>query len=218
VRIVLLGPPGAGKGSLALLCHNRCGIAHVSTGEIFRREIARASPLGGRVGRYVTNGRLVPDALVVQVMANVLKRKRFARGFVLDGFPRTKAQADRLERVLKSQRQPLDGAVYVSSSEDVLIKRLSGRRVCKRCGANYHLRTMRPKLPGKCDRCRGALMTRPDDRPSTIRKRLCIARRTEKPLLSYYQRHGLLFRVDGRGHIETVFQRALGLFHRQGWL
>ena len=218
MRIVLLGPPGAGKGSLALLCNTRLGIAHVSTGEIFRQEIARQSALGRRVGRYVTSGRLVPDGLVVHVMAAVLRRKQFARGFVLDGFPRTAAQATGLDHVLKRQQQPLDGAVYISSPEALLIRRLSGRRVCERCGANYHIRTMRPKHPGECDRCHGRLTTRNDDQPVTIKKRLVIARKTMTPLLAYYKRQRLLYRVNGIGHINTVFVRAITLFRRRGWL
>ena len=218
MRIVLLGPPGAGKGSLASLCQERLGIPHVSTGEIFRREITRGSPLGRRVARYVSNGRLVPDALVVQVMASVLKHRRFAKGFVLDGFPRTRAQAKGLDRVLQRQRQPLDGAVYVTSPQALLVRRLSGRRVCSRCGSNYHLRTMRPKRSGRCDRCGGALVTRRDDQPATIKKRLALDRTKTTPLLAYYNEKRLLQLLNGIGHINTVFVRARRLFARQHWM
>ena len=218
MRIVLLGPPGAGKGSLALLYGTRLGLAHFSTGEIFRQEIARRSALGRRVQRYVTGGRLVPDALVVTVMVARLGRNTLRRGLVLDGFPRTAGQAAGLDRALREKFQPLDGAVYLSAPEPLLVRRLSGRRVCSRCGANYHLRTMRPKRPGRCDRCRGRLMTRYDDQPETIRKRLDVDRKASKPLLAYYRRRGLLYEVDGRGHIETVYRRTLRLFRRVGWL
>ncbi|MBI4342866.1 MAG: nucleoside monophosphate kinase [Candidatus Omnitrophica bacterium] len=217
MRIVLLGPPGAGKGSLASLYHQRLGVPHLSTGEIFRHEIARDSRLGQRVKRYVTNGRLVPDALVVEVMASRLTTGS-RRGFVLDGFPRTREQADRLDRVLEHRRQPLDGAVYLTSPESLLVQRLSGRRVCERCGENYHVRRMPPKRPGRCDRCRGRLITRKDDEPATIRKRLAIDHRTATPLLHYYKRRGILYRVNGSGHVNTVFVRTLKLFRRNGWL
>jgi adenylate kinase len=218
VRIVLLGPPGAGKGSLASLCNVRLGLVHLSTGEIFRQEIARQSLLGRRVQRYVVNGRLVPDLLVVTVMATRLNGATLRQGFVLDGFPRTRGQAAGLDRVLNRRDTPLDAAIYLTSPEPLLIRRLSGRRVCSRCGANYHIRTMRPKHPGHCDRCQGPLMTRKDDQASTIRKRLAIDRNASTPLLGYYRRRGLLHLVDGKGHIDTVFARTLKLFRRKGWL
>ncbi|MBI4340930.1 MAG: nucleoside monophosphate kinase [Candidatus Omnitrophica bacterium] len=217
MRIVLLGPPGAGKGSVALLCKTRLRLPHLSTGQIFREEMAKRSPLGRRVGAYVTGGRLVPDALVTRVMVNRLTSKPH-RAFVLDGFPRTQGQAAGLDRALERLRLPLHGAVYITSPEALLVRRLSGRLVCSTCGANYHARTMRPKRPGVCDRCHGALATRKDDRIETIRRRLAIDRRTSKPLLAYYQRRKALYRVDGRGRIETVFVRARRLFHRQGWI
>ena len=219
MRIVLLGPPGTGKGSLASLCEARLGVAHLSPGQIFREEMARDSSLGRRVKAYVTSGRLVPDALVVQVMsAHLGQTARAIRGFVLDGFPRTKGQAVGLGRVLTQREQPLDGAVYLTSPPAVLVRRLSGRRVCAHCGANYHVRTMKPKRPGRCDRCQGPLVIRKDDQPETIKKRLAIDRKAAAPLLTYYRRQGLLCRLNGAGHIETVFGRAITLFRRQGWL
>ena len=219
MRIVLLGPPGTGKGSLAFLCERRLGVAHLSPGQIFREEMARGSALGRRVKRYVTGGRLVPDALVVQVMRAHLDKARHPNaGFVLDGFPRTQGQAAGLDRVLQRRRQPLDGAVYLTSPQDVLVRRLSGRRICVRCGANYHLRTMKPKRPGRCDRCHGVLTVRKDDQPETIKRRLAIDQQAAAPLLTYYRSHRLLYRVNGEGHIETVFVRAMTLFRKQGWL
>ena len=218
MRIVLLGPPGAGKGSLAVLCASRLGLAHLSPGQIFREKIARNSPLGRRVNRYVTSGRLVPDALVVQVMTARLGAKTLAGGFVLDGFPRTRGQAAGLDRVLRRKRRPLDGAVYLTSPEALLVRRLSGRRVCPRCGMNYHVRTMRPKRPGRCDRDHAPLVIRKDDQPETTKKRLAIDRKASRPLLAYYRRHRLLYNVDGAGHIETVFVRTRKLFRRNGWL
>ena len=218
MRIVLLGPPGAGKGSLASLCAKRLKIPHLSTGEIFRQEIARRSRLGRLVKRYVMRGHLVPDTLVVRVMADRLKKSPTLKcGFVLDGFPRTLGQARGLDRVLQHTRQPLDGAVYLTSPQALLVRRLSGRRVCARCGENYHLRTMRPQRPGRCDRCHGALIVRKDDRPETITQRLRIDRNTTMPLRRYYRERGLLHPVNGAGHIETVFARTLRLVQKNGW-
>ena len=215
---MLLGPPGTGKGSLASLCKGRLHLAHLSPGQIFREEIARKSGLGRRVQRYVSSGRLVPDSLVVQVMTSRLTRRTLDRGFVLDGFPRTQGQAAGLDRVLEERHRPLEAAIYLASPQAVLIRRLAGRRVCAKCGANYHLRTMRPKQPGRCDQCRGPLVIRKDDRPATMRKRLAVDQIASKPLLAHYKHCGVLYRVNGSGYIETVYQRLLQLLRKQGWL
>jgi adenylate kinase len=203
---------------LASLYRARLGVAHLSTGAIFRQEIARNTPLGRRVSRYVMKGRLVPDALVVEVMAAHLGAGTLASGFVLDGFPRTEGQAAGLDRVLRRRRRALDGAVYLTSPVPLLIRRLSGRRVCDRCGENYHVRTMRPRRPGRCDRCGGRLVVRRDDEPATIRRRLAIDRRAAAPLIRYYRRRRLLHRVNGAGRIGQVYARTLTLFRRNGWV
>lgn len=217
MRIVLLGPPGAGKGSLALLCKIQLKLKHLSTGQIFREEMAKGSALGEKVRAFVTNGRLVPDDLVTHVMVARLSAKRY-RAFVLDGFPRTQGQAAGLDKALERLHMPLNGAVYITSPQPLLIRRLSGRLVCSRCGANYHVRTMRPKQRGLCDRCSAKLITRKDDQIKTIRRRLAIDHKTCKPLLDYYKKRKVLYRVDGRGRIATVFIRANKLFHRQRWV
>lgn len=217
MRIVLLGPPGAGKGSLALLCKTHLKLAHLSTGQIFREEMKRGTPLGEQVRAFVTNGRLVPDVLVTRVMVSRLAHKK-PRAFVLDGFPRTKGQAAGLDKALDRMKLPLHGAVYITSPEALLIRRLSGRLVCSKCGANYHVRTMRPKRRGVCDRCASKLTTRKDDQIQTIRRRLAIEHRTSKPLLDYYDKRKALSRVDGRGRIATVFVRAEKLFRNKGWI
>lgn len=220
VRFVLLGPPGAGKGSLAQLFDKRLGWRHLSTGEIFRHEIKKGTPLGKRVQRYVAKGRLVPDALVVEVMAHRLTAaaKGRRRGFVLDGFPRTAAQAEGLDAVLSRRGLPLDAAIYVTSPRELLVRRLSGRLVCSRCGMNYHVRTMKPKRLGVCDDCGAALVTRKDDQPRTIRTRLRLDAKQVKPLLAYYQQQRLLIRLNGIGQIDTVYRRSLALFAQRGWL
>lgn len=218
MRIVLLGPPGAGKGSLASALQQRLGVHHVSTGDIFRQEIARHSALGRRVHRYVTSGRLVPDALVVAVMAARLSTAQLDRGIVLDGFPRTAGQAAGLDRVLKQRRRPLDGALYLEVPLAVLVRRLTGRRVCPRCGANYHVRTMKPQRAGRCDRCATRLIIRNDDEPRTIKKRLRIDRAASTSLLAYYRRRGVLSRVNGAGRLEQVVERVRLVCVRHGWL
>ena len=218
MRIVLLGPPGAGKGSLASLMQRRLGVRHVSTGDIFRQEIARHSVLGRSVHSYVTSGRLVPDALVVKVMAARLGTAQLDRGIVLDGFPRTQGQAAGLDRVLKRRGRLLDGVVYLAVPLAVLVRRLTGRRVCPRCGANYHVRTMKPKRPGRCDRCETRLIIRKDDEPQTIKKRLAIDRTASKPLLAYYRQRGVLYRIDGAGRLDKVFERVRSVCIRRRWL
>ena len=218
MRLVLLGPPGAGKGSLASLVQRRLGVRHVSTGDIFRQEIARRSVLGRRVHGYVTSGRLVPDALVVKVMAARISTAQLDRGLVLDGFPRTQGQAAGLDRVLKRLGRPLDGAVYLAAPLALLVRRLAGRRVCPRCGANYHVRTMKPERPGQCDRCETRLIIRKDDEPETIKKRLAIDQAASKPLLAYYRRRGVLYRIDGAGRLDKVFERVRNVCVRRGWL
>ena len=218
VRLVLLGPPGSGKGTLADQLQKHVGLRHLSTGELFRREMARRSRLGKIVSRYVTSGQLVPDEVVIQVMTTQLSGSRLRRGCVLDGFPRTLGQAEGLDRVLTAKRQALTAAVSLACSESVLVTRLGGRRVCSRCGANFHMRNMPPKRPGRCDRCGSVLIIRKDDQGATIKKRLAVDRAQAKPLLAYYRRQGLLYRLNGAGTSERVLARVKGLFRRQGWL
>ena len=215
---MLLGPPGSGKGTLAEQVGKRLAIAHLSTGDLFRREINRRSTLGKTVSRYVAEGRLVPDEVVVQVMTKQLSRRTLERGFVLDGFPRTVGQADGLEAFLLRRRGALHGALSLACPPSVLVARLSGRRVCSRCGAIYHIRTMPPRRPGRCDRCQGALSIRRDDRVATIKKRLAVDRTQAAPLFAYYRRRRLLYRLNGTGSSRQVFHRAMALFRRQGWL
>jgi len=200
------------------MLEERLGLVPLSTGELFRQEISRRSALGRRVSRYVTQGLLVPDALVVTVMTSRLTQARLRRGMVLDGFPRTIGQAQGLDRFLERRRRPLDAAVYLACSSAVLIRRLGGRQVCRACGAIYHVRNMPPKRRGLCDRCGGALVVRQDDRAATIRKRLEVDRGQARPLLDYYARKRRLHQLNGNGSSEQVLTRAMGLFQRQGWV
>lgn len=218
MRIAVLGPPGTGKGSLAMLCEQRLGVKHISTGAIFRHEMARSSELGRRVQSRVAKGKLVPDSLVVQVMSKRLRSLGRTGGFVLDGFPRTVGQARGLGSALKRAGTPLDGTIYLESPEPLLVRRLSGRRVCTDCEANYHIRTMRPKRTGRCDQCDGILIRRDDDRPATVRRRLQIDHRKSKALIQFYEKQNLLHRINGAGNIERVYVRTLKLFNALGWV
>ena len=218
VRLVLLGPPGSGKGTLAHDLGRYLLMRHLSTGELFRQAIRQQTLLGKAVNRYVSSGRLVPDALVVKVMTSHAKPSWLARGLVMDGFPRTVGQAKGLDKFLMTRHRPLTAALYLECPQRVLIDRLGGRLVCSRCGRNYHVRNMPPKRAGRCDRCKIALSTRNDDRVDTIRKRLRIDRAEAKPLLAYYQDRGLLHRVDGTGSDVQVFRRVRTLLRAKRWL
>lgn len=214
---MLLGPPGSGKGTLAHELEQRVKVAHLSTGDMFRREIKQRTVLGRQVERYVKQGLLVPDEVVVRVMTHQLTPQRLRRGFVLDGFPRTVGQAQGLDEFLR-RRQPLDGALYLACSLPVLVERLGGRRVCSNCGANYHLRNKPPRRAGVCDQCGSRLVIRQDDHVQTIKRRLAVDRTQAKPLLAYYERQGLLHRLNGNGSSDAVFARAMELCVEQGWL
>lgn len=214
---MVLGPPGSGKGTLASQLHGRFGITHLSTGELFRHEMKGKTPLGRSVEGYVANGQLVPDDLVVRVMTRRMTPAFLRRGFVLDGFPRTVAQAVGLDQFLKRRRLPLNGAVALTCPESLLVRRLTGRQVCPKCGAIYHVVRMPPKRKSICDGCGARLMTRQDDRVATIRKRLVIDREQSRPLLHYYRQERLLHTLNGNGSNERVLERAMGLFQRVGW-
>lgn len=217
LRLVLLGPPGAGKGTLAGLLEKKLGLRALSTGELFRNEIHRRTALGKLVTRYVSSGRLVPDELVVKVMVKRLARYGVTRGVVLDGFPRTVGQARGLEAFLRARGAQVSAALYLECPTSLLIARLSGRRVCSRCGRNYHIRTMRPRRTGVCDACTGALVIRKDDQVKTIAKRLEIDRAKAKPLLDFYRQRRLLSRLNGSGDVTQVFQRVRRLMKQEGW-
>ena len=199
-----MGTPGAGKGTQAKLLADRFGACHISTGDVLREAVRGGSPLGLEAKRYMDQGALVPDEVVVGATAERLAAPDAARGFILDGFPRTIAQAEALARLLKDAGHALDVVLYFDVSEPELLRRLTGRRVCRACGHTYHLTSSPPKRAGVCDACGGELYQRVDDREATVRTRLEVYRKQTAPLLDYYRERNVLTTVSGEGSIEEI--------------
>lgn len=194
--MVFLGPPGAGKGTQAKAVSDNERIAHVSTGDILREAVANGTALGLQAKGYMESGKLVPDDLVVALVAERLERDDCADGFVLDGFPRTIPQAEALEETLEESGNELDGVVYLKADDDQVVRRLSGRRMCRGCGANYHLTFMPPADAERCDECGGELYQRDDDKAETVRERLKVYYAQTADLIEFYRGKGLLNEVD----------------------
>jgi len=207
VRLALLGAPGVGKGTQAAEITKRVGLVHISTGDLLRAAIRDGSPLGRRVAAIVERGELVPDGPVAEVMEERLARPDAADGFLLDGFPRTVAQADLLDRILAKRGQALDRVISIEVPEAEIVDRLAGRRSCGHCGATYHVRYNRPKVDGVCDRCGSELRQRPDDVEAAIAQRLKAYREQTAPLVARYRKTGRLVEIDGRGTPDEVFGR-----------
>ncbi|MCA9408915.1 MAG: adenylate kinase [Candidatus Omnitrophica bacterium] len=205
MKIVLLGPPGAGKGTLAGLLKSSLGVFHVSTGDILREEMKADSPLGQETKNYVEKGQLVPDELVTRLVKNKLSDHQLLdKGYLLDGFPRTKAQAEELDKILAEINQPIDFALYMEATLPMILRRLTGRRVCKNCGAVFHLTNRPSKKEGICDVCNGALYQRSDDNEETIRNRMDVYLKNTKPIVDYYETQGKLKKVDGDKESEEL--------------
>jgi len=204
VRVAFLGPPGAGKGTQARDLAQEWGALHLATGDMLREAVAAGSPLGREAKSYMDQGALVPDDVIIRMMAERLGAADAGRGFILDGFPRTIAQAEALARLLKDLGQTLDTVVYFDVSEPELLRRLTGRRVCRACGHSYHVTSNPPKRAGVCDACGGELYQRDDDGEATVRNRLEVYRRQTAPLLDYYRQRNLLVTVSGEGPVVTI--------------
>lgn len=204
MRVAFLGPPGAGKGTQARELAREWGVAHLATGDMLREAVAARTPLGLEAKRYMDQGALVPDEVIVGAMAERLGKPDAVAGFILDGFPRTIAQAEALERLLKDLGHRLDGVVFFEVSEPELLRRLTGRRVCRECGATFHQISAPPKRAGICDRCGGPLYQREDDSEQTVRNRLEVYARQTAPLLEYYRQRALLATVPGEGSIDRI--------------
>lgn len=204
MRIILLGPPGAGKGTQAKTITGELGIPHISTGDILRKAIEEKTPLGLKAKDYMDRGHLVPDDLIINLVRERIKREDCKKGFLLDGFPRTIPQAQALEEISN-----VDKVIKIKIENDVAIERLSGRRTCKRCGAMYHIIYLPSKKEGICDRCGGELIIREDDKKEAILKRLEVYREETRPLIEYYGKKGLLAIIDGGRRKEEVTRDLL---------
>ena len=215
MRLILLGPPGAGKGTQAKLLTQRFNIPHISTGDILRDAMREDSPLGLKVCEFVKSGDLVPDEIVIEVVMNRLAQPDAEGGFILDGFPRTLNQADKLNAALQGLGISIDLVIYFQTASEVSIKRLSGRRVCKNCGANFHLLNMPPKSKGRCDSCQGKLYLREDDKEETVKKRLAIYEKETASLIEYYKKSANLKQVSGDLEASQVNAELLKLFADQ---
>lgn len=213
-RILLLGPPGSGKGTQATALRERWGLPHISSGDLLRGHVARDSELGRKARPFMERGELVPDDLIIDMMAERLSEPDAAQGYVLDGFPRTVAQAEALDARLAELGQELDAVISLEVPEKEIQRRLSGRLTCSNpnCNAIYQAETMPPKQAGVCDRCGSALIQRADEEPAVIQKRLAVYEAQTAPLLEYYQGTGRLHRVDGTigvGNVVAEISRLL---------
>ena len=209
MKVVMLGAPGAGKGTQAKKIAAKYNIPHISTGDIFRANIKNGTELGKKAKTYMDQGLLVPDELVVDLVVARVNQEDCADGYVLDGFPRTIPQAEALTKALASQGQKLDYAIDVDVPDENIVRRMSGRRACVGCGATYHLEYAPTKKEGICDVCGGELILRDDDKPETVEKRLGVYHEQTQPLIDYYTNAGILKRVDGTVDIEEVFQAVV---------
>ncbi len=213
LRAVLLGPPGAGKGTQAVRLVEKYEIPHISTGDIFRKNIKEGTELGKKAQEYMNAGALVPDELVVDLVKDRLQQDDCKNGFLLDGFPRTIFQAEKLDEFLSESNLKMDIVINLKVEKEALIKRLTGRRVCKDCGASYHIVNIPPKKEGVCDICGGELIQRKDDNIETVENRINVYEEQTAPLIGYYKEAGSLVDFDGEASLDEVFDaivRAIG--------
>jgi adenylate kinase len=204
VRVAFLGPPGAGKGTQARELAREWSVPQIATGDMLREAVAMGTPLGQEAKRYMDQGALVPDEVIVRVMKERLARPDASTGFILDGFPRTIGQAETLAQILKDLGQELEAVVYFDVSDAELLRRLTGRRVCRQCGSTFHLVSAPPAAAGTCDRCGGELYQREDDSEATVGNRLRVYQRQTAPLLDYYRDRSRLRTVAGEGAMPSI--------------
>lgn len=208
-RLVLLGPPGVGKGTQGHLLSQSFGIPQVGTGDIFRNAVKERTPMGVAAKSYMDAGKLVPDDVTIGLVEERLRAPDAQNGFILDGFPRTAQQATALDALVHRKELHLDAVIEITVDPTELVRRLTGRRLCAVCQTPYHLESAPPRLPGVCDRCAGPLIQRPDDDEATVLKRLDEYERKTAPLSEYYRAAGLLKVIDGNGDVNSVFNRIM---------
>lgn len=209
MRVILLGPPGAGKGTQAKMLTQKYGVPQISTGDILRAAVAAGTPLGKEAKSFMDRGALVPDAVVIGIVRDRLSEPDCQEGYLLDGFPRTVAQAEALTRMLRQMGAPLPAVVSLEVDEDEVVHRLAGRRTCQACGEPFHIKFHPPRVGGICDKCSGNLVQREDDKEETVRRRLQVYREQTEPLISYYRKQGLVKTVNGLGETGEVFARIV---------
>ncbi len=206
MKIVMLGAPGAGKGTQAKMLADQYAIPHISTGDIFRANIKEGTELGKKAKEFIDAGALVPDELTVDLVMDRIDHEDCKKGYILDGFPRTINQAEKLTEALGGKGGDIDYAVNVDVPDEAIVERMAGRRMCPNSGASYHVVNIPPKKDGICDRCGEKLITRKDDQPETVKKRLAVYHEQTQPLYDYYKEKGLVVDVDGTKPMEEVFQ------------
>ena len=211
MKIIMLGAPGAGKGTQAKKIAAKYAIPHISTGDIFRANIKNNTELGQKAKTYMDKGELVPDELVVDLIMDRFKEVDCANGYVLDGFPRTIPQAEALDKALSANGESVDYAVNVEVPDENIINRMSGRRACVGCGATYHIQFNAPKVEGVCDTCGEKLILRDDDKPETVKNRLSVYHEQTQPLIDYYSKKGVLAEVDGTQAMDDVFNAIVNV-------
>lgn len=215
MRIILLGPPGAGKGTQANILSERYSIPHIAAGDLLRKEVKDKTDLGLEAESYMQKGELVPDEIVIKIIIKRLKESDTGKGFILDGFPRNVAQAEELEERLRESKKEIDLVIYLETSEDIIIKRLSGRRICSNCQAVYHAVNMPSKVEGICDKCQGKLYQRVDDKPETIKNRLKVYHQETTALIDYYKNINDLRVVSGDLDAKALFDNLTAIFNEK---
>ena len=212
MNIVLLGPPGAGKGTQGVVLSKHYHIPHVSTGDILREAVKNGTPMGMKAKAFMDSGGLVPDDVVVGIIVDAISRDDMKKGYILDGFPRTLKQAEELDAALKKAASGIDMVLYFEIPEEIAIERLTGRRVCKKCGANFHIKNIPPKKDGICDKCGAELFQRPDDKLETVKNRLSVYELQTRPLVGYYTGKGILKKVSGALDVKDLFKILCKVF------
>lgn len=211
MKIIMLGAPGAGKGTQAKRIAEKYGIPHISTGDIFRANIKNQTELGMKAKSYMDQGALVPDELTLELIMDRFTNDDCKNGYVLDGFPRTIPQAEALTKALADKKDAVDYAINVDVPDEAIVSRMSGRRACLACGGTYHIKFNPTKVEGICDACGGELVLRNDDKPETVQKRLDVYHEQTQPLIDYYQTQNILKEVDGTLPMEEVFQAIIAI-------
>lgn len=206
MKVILLGPPGAGKGTQAKQISNKYNIPHISTGDIFRKNISQKTALGIKAKQYLDSGLLVPDELTINIVKDRLEQEDCNNGFLLDGFPRTVQQAEALDSFLAGKNDKIDTALLIDVPKKSILERMTGRRVCPSCGASYHVVYNPTKVDGKCDVCGSAVIQRKDDTEETVKERLDVYEKQTEPLVEYYKSRNVLSAVDGSKNIDVVFE------------